>query len=103
MKHVTRTFRRIASAALLAGLCAGAAHGQDEPSSADTFNIPDNIEILGANDPNARRATAIVNGSIITGTDVEQRVALILDANKGVRVSEEELKRLRLQVLRNLR
>ena len=63
--------------------------------------IPDDVQIFGKNDPNHRRATAIVNGDIITGTDVEQRLALILAANNG-KIGPEEMQRLRLQVLRNL-
>ncbi|MDM8010055.1 MAG: peptidylprolyl isomerase [Parasphingorhabdus sp.] len=65
------------------------------------LDIPDELTIFGQNDPNVRRATAIVNGDIITGTDVSQRLALIVAANGG-EVAEEEKQRLRLQVLRNL-
>ena len=65
------------------------------------LNIPDELTIFGKNDPNVRRATAIVNGDIITGTDVSHRLALIVAANGG-EVSDEEKQRLRLQVLRNL-
>jgi peptidyl-prolyl cis-trans isomerase SurA len=120
---LTKTLRRIGSGVLLGGLLAAAAYGQNEPapaetppaestptpadaapvetSSADAFNIPDDISILGPSDPNVRKATAMVNGTIITGTDVDQRVALILAANEG-EPSAEELQRLRLQVFRNL-
>jgi peptidyl-prolyl cis-trans isomerase SurA len=73
-----------------------------EASSVDTFAIPDNITILGNDDLGERRATAIVNGTIITSSDVEQRVALVLASNDAQQVPEDELKRLRLQVLRNL-
>lgn len=66
-----------------------------------TISVPDDVKIFGANDPNVRRATAVVNGDIITGTDVDQRLALILAANDN-KVSPEEKQRLRLQVLRNL-
>lgn len=65
------------------------------------LDIPDELTIFGDNDPNVRRATAIVNGDIITGTDVGHRLALIVAANGGD-VAEEEKQRLRLQVLRNL-
>ncbi len=65
------------------------------------LDIPDELTIFGENNPNVRRATAIVNGDIITGTDVGHRLALIVAANGG-EVSEEEKQRLRLQVLRNL-
>ncbi|WP_313439853.1 peptidylprolyl isomerase [Novosphingobium sp.] len=63
--------------------------------------VPDDVKIFGNDNPNVRRATAVVNGAVITGTDVDQRLALILAANQG-KISEDEQKRLRLQVLRNL-
>ena len=65
------------------------------------LNVPDDLTIFGENDPNVRHATAVVNGQIITGTDIDQRVALLVAANENP-VSPEELKRVRLQVLRNL-
>lgn len=107
MIDFAKTCFRIGSAAAMAGLCFSAAHGQQEPQpgpsseAADIFNIPDDIEMLGTADPNNRRATARVNGNIITGTDVEHRVALVLDANQG-QIAPEEMQRLRLQILRNL-
>lgn len=71
------------------------------PTAADPFGIGQNVTMLGKDNPNMRRATAIVNGDIITGTDVNQRLALILAANGG-KVAPEEVERLRAQVLRNL-
>ena len=70
------------------------------PAGGD-LNLPANPTIFGKADPHLRRATAIVNGEIITGTDVDQRLALIISANGG-KVAPEEMERLRLQVLRNL-
>lgn len=102
MTALTKTFRRIGSGALLAGVLTAAAYGQDgETASVDTFNIPENISILGQSDPNLRKATAKVNGTIITGSEVDERVALIINANEAT-PSPEELQRLRLQVFRNL-
>lgn len=69
--------------------------------SADPFGIPDNISVFGEADPNVRTATAIVNGHVITGTDIDQRVSLVTAASNN-ELSAEELKRLRMQVLRNL-
>ena len=71
------------------------------PSSANNLNLPAQITTFGKADKNVRKATAIVNGDVITGTDVDQRLALVLLANGG-RVSDEEKERLRVQVLRNL-
>jgi len=90
----------------LAATLGSAASGQEAPApeqadSTGAFNIPQAVTLFGQNNPNVRRATAIVNGDIITGTDVDQRLALILSANDR-KVSEEEKQRLRMQVLRNL-
>ncbi len=57
--------------------------------------------IFGKNDPNHRTAKVIINGEVITGTDIDQRVALIVAASGG-KIAAEELDRLRMQVLRNL-
>ncbi len=65
------------------------------------LNIPENVRLFATADPNVRKPTAVVNGDIITGTDVEQRLALILAANDN-KLSPEETQRVRLQVLRNL-
>ena len=65
------------------------------------LNLPSVLTTFGKVDPNLRKATAIVNGDIVTGTDIDQRLALIVLANDG-KVSDEERERLRLQVLRNL-
>ena len=100
---------RIGTAMAVAGLFAAAAQGQEqtqaqpqeETASADAFNIPENIAILGEDNPNLRRATAMVNGKIITGTEVNERVALVVAANEA-EPSPEEMQRLRLQVFRNL-
>lgn len=104
MSGLVKKFGLAGTAVLLASLGSVPLLGQEqgEAVSADSFNIPDNIQILGAASPNLRRATARVNGTIITGTDVEQRVALVLAANEAGKISDEELKRLQLQVLRNL-
>jgi len=86
----------------VAGSLAMAQEAQRTPADASgQLNIPANVQIFGKSDPNVRRATAIINGEILTGTDIDQRLALIVSANGG-KVSAEEQERLRLQVLRNL-
>jgi peptidyl-prolyl cis-trans isomerase SurA len=67
----------------------------------DPLGIPADISLLGEANPNVRTATAIVNGHVITGTDIDQRVALVISASNN-QLSEEDLARLRMQVLRNL-
>lgn len=73
-----------------------------EAQAAAALGLPATISILGQNDPNRRTATAVVNGHVLTGTDIDQRLALIVAANKGQAIPPEELQRLRAQVLRNL-
>ena len=90
----------LAIAGLASVLAMPLASAQDQDAQGN-ISIPDNVKIFAANNPNERRATAVVNGDVVTGTDVDQRLALILAANEN-KVSEEEKSRLRLQVLRNL-
>lgn len=113
VKTADRTWNYRSTALIAAAACAtmglaSAAPAQqtDAPTGAvdvseDPFNLPDNVVLLGSSDPNSRKATAVVNGQVITGTDVDQRLALILAANDQP-IGEEELKRLRMQILRNL-
>ncbi|MDF7775966.1 peptidylprolyl isomerase [Sphingomonas sp. AOB5] len=65
------------------------------------LDLPANLQIFGKADPNVRKPTAIVNDFVITGTDVDQRAALIIGLN-NLRLSPEEHNQLRLQILRQL-
>ncbi|WP_085809694.1 peptidylprolyl isomerase [Sphingomonas sp. TZW2008] len=107
-KKAARIARLSGMALALAG--ATAAIGQQVPPAtvADQsvpdnagLNIPQNLQIFGKVDPNIRKATAIVNDNVLTGTDVDQRLALIVAANNA-KLTPEEADRLRLQVLRQL-
>lgn len=95
----------MAAVAALAGLGAVQAQNGDEgvppPPNSDPFNFPASINMLGQRDPNVSKATARVDDYVITDTEIRQRVALVLDANK-VEPTPEELQQLRLQILRNL-
>ena len=94
--------------AILAGLAACAlipvaapAQTVAVPTADNPFGLPEDVTIFGKADPDRRTATAVVNGYVITGTDIDQRVALVTAASEAP-VAEEELLRLRVQVLRNL-
>ena len=93
--------RKTATGALALALCLSLPARAQVETPQGAISIPENVTIFGKNDPNVRRAAVVVNGEIITGTDIDQRLALILAANEGT-VGEEEMKRLRMQVLRNL-
>lgn len=66
------------------------------------LNLPRNLQIFGKQDPNIRKPTAIVNDSVITGTDVDQRLAMTVALNEGVKIPDNEMDQVRLQILRQL-
>ena len=71
------------------------------PTADNPFGLPADITLFGKTDPDRRTATAIVNGYVITGTDIDQRVALVTAASDA-EIPADEMLRLRVQVLRNL-
>lgn len=74
---------------------------QDDNEVEAGLELPNGQKFFGNIDPNTRRATAIVNGEILTGTDVEHRLELLL-AIQNASPTEEEKKQLRAQILANL-
>lgn len=98
---VSRAALAVVGAAVLASpFMSNSANAQI--AGAEAFNFPDDISfILESGDPMQRRAVARVNGIVITSTDIDHRLALILAA-QNVEVSPEEVARLRLQVFINL-
>ncbi len=97
-------YRRVLlwSAAALAALSPALSQTVPDTGVQDVaLSIPDGQILFKPNNPNVRRATAIVNGEIITGTDVDQRLALILASNDG-QLPPEEVERFRQQILTNL-
>ena len=100
MKSISTKAASLAALAVVAA--AGAASAQQQPaSSASGLNLPANPTVFGTSLPSVIKATAIVNGEVITQTDIDQRLALLAIANDG-QIPPEELDRLRQQVLRNL-
>jgi peptidyl-prolyl cis-trans isomerase SurA len=80
-----------------------AAQGGDQPPPASNgpLNIPSNVQFVGQTETGVRKATAIVNGDVITGSDVDQRAALLIVTNQ-IQLPAAETERFRAQVLRNL-
>ncbi len=101
-----RMVRIIAGTAAIA--VAGAALAQTVPDQgvpdSSNLNIPENLQIFGKVDPNIRKPTAIINGTVITGTDVDQRAALTAAFNQYSldQLSVEQRNQLRFTVLRGL-
>ena len=71
------------------------------PSTTQALRLPENPQVFGTAIPPIVKATAIVNGDVITQTDVDQRLALLAIANGG-KIPQDQLDSLRQQVLRNL-
>ncbi len=77
------------------------AQGASEVNSTAGLRLPSNPELFGTTLPSEIRATAIVNGDVITQTDIDQRVALLALASGG-KIPADQMQALRQQVLRNL-
>lgn len=65
------------------------------------LRIPGNVTVYGKT-TGVYRPSAIVNGEIVTATDIEQRLALVRVANRGASITPEEEKVLRQQIFANL-
>lgn len=63
---------------------AAAAQPAEAATTEDTsgLNIPADVTFIGNREPDVRKATAIVNGQVITETDINQRLALFLASNR---------------------
>jgi peptidyl-prolyl cis-trans isomerase SurA len=97
-----------AGAAVLLGFATGAAAQQQQSNeqsqpinSTQSLHLPENPQVFGTAMPSVIKATAIVNGDVITQTDVDQRLALLAIAN-GNDIPADQVDALRQQVLRNL-
>jgi peptidyl-prolyl cis-trans isomerase SurA len=102
MKSIYRLALVTSVATMMALTPASSQTVADESVPEASLDIPGGGELLAKpNDPNVRRATAVVNGEIITGTDVDHRLALILIANDG-QLPQDEVARFRAQILANL-
>ena len=99
--------RALGAASLCAVAAAALAQQPAAPPPAEPVNssrslkLPENAEVFGTVMPSVIKATAIVNGEVITQTDVDQRLALLAIAQNG-QIPANEVERLRQQVLRNL-
>lgn len=72
-----------------------------QTGSTSALDIPNSVQFVGQRDPGVRKATAIVNGAVITESDIDHRLALILNA-QDVQLPAEEVDRFRAQVFRSL-
>ena len=83
--------------------------GQPMPLMAQNSDVPNvTLELPGgrispvSTTGSVRKATAIVNGEVITGTDVDERLALVLATNNITSLPADQIEMARGQVLSNL-
>jgi len=91
----------LAALVLGAPSMASAQANESDQAALNQLGLSNDVHLLAPRDPSVRKATAIVNGTIITETDVDQRLALVLASSNG-KIPDEEKERLRAQVLSNL-
>ena len=105
LKQKYYSARLVRGAPLALGLVlAGAALAQQAGTPVDstaTLKLPENPQLFGNSLPSVVKATAIVNGEVITQTDIDQRLALLAISNGG-QIPANEVEQLRQQVLSNL-
>ena len=75
--------------------------GPEAPNTTQALRLPQNLQVFGTAMPSVIKATAIVNGDVITQTDVDQRLSFLSIAN-GQPIPTNQVDQLRQQVLRNL-
>ena len=94
-------------AAVLLGVASGAAaqvsadQAPQPVNSSQSLHLPENPELFATVMPPIIKATAIVNGDVITQTDVDQRLAFLSIAS-GQPIPADQIDTLRQQVLSNL-
>ena len=98
--RLTRSFAALLLASALPLAVPVGGQEAPQPQEFTAADLPE-MRVMGEIDPTLRKAQAIVNGDVITDTDIDQRMALVLAANNG-QIAENERPRLRLQVMRNL-
>lgn len=91
----------VLAASLLSAFAAAQTQPEAQSPGAGNLDIPTDVRFVGNAQPGVRKATAIVNGAVITESDIDHRLALIVASNR-IQLPPEELQRFRAQVLRNL-
>lgn len=100
--YASRTGAAVLVALATAAMAQQAAEQPSQPiKSTQSLHLPENPELFGTTMPSVIKATAIVNGDVITQTDVDQRLALLAISNGG-EIPQDQIDPLRQQVLRNL-
>lgn len=101
MRSIRQFFLGSAAITLVALAPANSQTVADDEIKEATLEIPGGTLLYKPNDPNVRRATAVVNGEIITGTDIDQRIMLLTQGDLAA-VPAEQREQLRIEILGQL-
>ena len=101
MRSIRQFFLGSAAITLVALAPANSQTVADDEVKEATLEIPGGTLLYKPNDPNVRRATAVVNGEIITGTDIDQRIMLLTQGDLTA-VPAEQREQLRIEILGQL-
>ncbi|APG63726.1 hypothetical protein LPB140_08695 [Sphingorhabdus lutea] len=90
----------VSMGAIIMSLSSGITAQNQDDSLDSGLNIPADAQLF-ENNPNVRKATAIVNGTIITGTDIDHRLGLASNGQIS-RIPAEQMPAIRAQILAQL-
>ena len=101
MRSIRQFFLGSTAVTLLALAPANSQTVADEAMPETSLEVPGGKLLGTRNDPNVRRATAVVNGEIITGTDIDQRIMLLTQGDLSA-VPAAQREQLRIEILGQL-
>ena len=90
---IVKTIANLSATAACFGLAfaplAAQAQDADGAATGNPLGISEDVTMMGTIDPNVRKATAVVNGAVITDTDVAHRLALLLPTVRKEKVTHK--------------
>ncbi len=101
MRSIRQFFLGSAAITLVALAPANSQTVPDDAVPETSLEIPGGKLLYKRDDPNVRRATAVVNGEIITGTDIDQRIMLLVNGDTA-QVPADQRDQLRVEILGQL-
>jgi peptidyl-prolyl cis-trans isomerase SurA len=101
MRSIRQFFFATAAISMVGFAPANSQTVKDDSIPEASLEIPGGQILYKRNDPNVRRATAVVNGEVITGTDIDQRIMLLTKGDLSS-VPKEQMDQLRIEILGQL-
>lgn len=101
MRSIRQFFLATAAISVVGFAPASGQTVSDDTVPETSLEVPGGRIMYKRNDPNVRRASAVVNGEVITGTDIDQRI-LMLTRGDLSQVPKEQMDQLRIEILGQL-